>query len=115
MRRILTVDDEPRITKNCEEAFCDAYEVTSANDGDEAIRLIREKQPELILLDWRLKGEIEGKDILKFTKQKYPNILVYVVTASIHSRMEIESLGADGCFLKPCHDLRDKIEAVFPP
>ncbi len=117
MRRILVVDDEPAITDAVENAFRleEDYEVISSNDGQEGLDLFREKHPDLLILDWRLKGKIQGKDILIYAKKEFPQILVYVVTASVNFLKEIESLGADGYFLKPCDDLRERIKEILPP
>lgn len=114
MRRILIVDDEACITEAFERAFRNSYAVTCSNDGEEAIKLIERIKPELILLDWRLKGNIEGQDILAFAKRKYPQIPVYVLTASMHLEKEIRSLGADACLSKPCRQLKEIISKVLP-
>lgn len=115
MRRILIIDDEPGITEAFEDLFRyeTDYEVTSTNDGDTAIPLIREKEPDLLVLDWRLRGEVEGKDILTFMKKEFPKTPVFVVTASVQFVPEIKSLGADACILKPCGDLKEKIKEAF--
>ena len=115
MRTILVIDDEPRITEAFQELFRyePDYAITCANDGERALDLIREKQPDLIVLDWRLKGEVEGKEVLLYSKATFPKTPVYIVTASIQALKEIESLGADACFLKPCEDLKDKIKRAF--
>ena len=114
-RKILIVDDEEGLTQAIERIFRGEYEVRSANDGEGAIQMIRELQPELVLLDWRLKGEIEGQDVLLFSKREYPKILIYVLTASTHLEKDIRSLGADDCLFKPCPDLEARIHAVLPP
>ena len=115
MRRILIIDDEPGITQAFEDSFRyeKEYEITSTNDGDIAIPLIKEKEPHLLVLDWRLRGEVEGKDILTFMKKEFPKTPVYVVTASVQFVPEIKSLGADACILKPCGDLKEKIKGAF--
>lgn len=115
MPSILIVDDEPGITDAFIRVFRNDYRVTSSNDGGEAIELIKQAKPDLIVLDWRLKGEVEGKDILVYAKKEFPQIPVYVVTASVQSVKEIKSLGADECLLKPCADLKERINAVLPP
>lgn len=115
MKRILVVDDEPRIIEAFENAFNHDYEVLSAKDGEDGIRLIKKTKLDLIVLDWRLKGEVEGKTVLAFAKRSYPRIPVFVVTASIHAVEEIKAFGADQCFLKPCADLLEKIKEVLPP
>lgn len=117
MKRILVVDDEPAITDALKNAFRfeEDYELMCANDGEEGLRLLREKHPDLLILDWRLKGRVQGRDILIYAKREFPEIPSYAVTASINFLKEIESLGANGYFLKPCDDLRDRIKKILPP
>ncbi|MCM8775033.1 MAG: response regulator [Candidatus Omnitrophica bacterium] len=114
MRKIMIVDDEIGITEAFERAFRKDYAVITANDGQEAMELIGKEKPDLIILDWRLKGDVEGKDVLCFSKREYPSIPVYVLTASTHLEKEIRSLGADDCLRKPCLQLKEKINAVLP-
>lgn len=116
MPRILIVDDEIRITQVFSEAFEgeQGYEIMSANEGGEALVQMELKRPDLIVLDWRLKGEIEGRDVLLCAKNvHHPPVPVFVVTASVHSVKEIESLGADRCLLKPCDNLKAEIKSFF--
>jgi len=116
MRRILIVDDEPRITEAFREAFGHDYDVLTAHEGEKAMQLIKDSKPELVVLDWRLRGEIDGYDVLIFTKREFPALPVYVVTASVQYVKEIASAGADDCLLKPCGDLlKEKIRSVLPP
>jgi len=51
-KRILVVDDDPKILKALDQALQnEGYEVFRAADGVEALRLAREAQPDLIVLD----------------------------------------------------------------
>ena len=117
MRKILIIDDEPHILKGFQKLLRHDYEVLSALSGSEGMRLIDEARPELILLDWQFKGIVEGKEVLNFSKEKYPKIPVWVITASADFIDEIESSGADLCILKPCLglELREKILRALPP
>jgi DNA-binding response OmpR family regulator len=117
MRKILIVDDEPNILKGFQRLLRHDYEILVARSGDEGIRLIEEGRPELILLDWQFKGIIEGKEVLNFSKKKYPKVPVWVITASADFVDEIKSSGADTCILKPCLglELREKILRALPP
>ncbi len=117
MRRILIVDDEPNITRAFQRLLRHDYEVLSAHTGEEGMRLIRETRPELVVLDWQFKGVVEGKEVLHFSKKEFPNIPVWVITASAHFVDEIQSSGADTCILKPCLglELREKILKALPP
>lgn len=115
MPRILIVDDERRITRVFCELFQEepGYRVSTAHDGAEALLILNLEQPELVVLDWRLKGKVEGKDVLTAIKTYFPATRVFVVTASIHSVKEIEALGADRSLLKPCENLKAEIKAFF--
>lgn len=51
-KRILVVDDDPKILKALDQALTqEGYEVLKAEDGIEALRLAREQKPDLIVLD----------------------------------------------------------------
>lgn len=114
MKKILIVDDEPRITEAFQEAFGMDYIVAAAQDGGRAVELMENFKPDLLILDWRLVGEIQGRDLLLHAKKTYPKLTVFVITASFQYVDEIKSLGADLCLLKPCTDLRERILSVLP-
>lgn len=51
-RRILVVDDDPKILKALDQALRqEGYDVSRATDGEEALRLARELKPDLVVLD----------------------------------------------------------------
>jgi DNA-binding response OmpR family regulator len=51
-KRILVVDDEPNLIRSLSFILTKhGYEVTSANNGEEALQRIRESWPDLIFLD----------------------------------------------------------------
>ncbi len=65
MHRILIVDDEQNIRFLYKEEFQDeGYEVAVASDGKEAMRKIRESNPELIILDYKM-PEIDGLKLME--------------------------------------------------
>ena len=52
MRVLLIVDDNPEIRELYRDEFeGDGYEVVTAGDGNEAIIVTRDKQPDLVILD----------------------------------------------------------------
>ena len=114
--KIMIVDDEPNITECFIEALEEDYEVLATNDGGEAMSLIKKNEPELLVLDWRLRSETQGRDILKLMKERFPTVPVYVITASSHFVSEVTALGAHECFLKPCGNMvEEKIRQALPP
>ena len=51
-RNILVVDDEPQITRVLRTALAGhGYNVRTASDGDEAMEIMREWRPELVITD----------------------------------------------------------------
>ena len=51
-KRILVVDDEPHLIRSLTFILAkEGYEVDMANDGEEAIRKIRENRPDMLFLD----------------------------------------------------------------
>ena len=55
--RILIVDDEPSVREVLSEYFTEqGYGVSTAGDGDEALALVRQSAPDLVLLDMRMPG-----------------------------------------------------------
>ena len=60
--KIMVVDDEHLIRWSLEQNLKkQGYEVCTAGTGEDALRLAREEQPELVLLDYHLPG-INGLD-----------------------------------------------------
>src|ERR1017187_120005 len=69
MTKILLVEDSKFLRLATERALARAgYEMSSASDGEEALRVAREKVPDLILLDMLL-PKMSGPDVLKALKQ----------------------------------------------
>jgi CheY-like chemotaxis protein len=107
--RILVVDDEAAI-RDYETALLSelGHEVLTAADGAEALRLAREKQPHLILLDIMM-PEISGIEVCRQLRAdpRTRAIRVIVVSAVDAKRALEESIiaGADDFLAKPIHAL----------
>ena len=114
-KKILIVDDEPKIIQ----ALCgsfrfeEGFQVEGITDGTQAIQRLEMERPDLLILDWRLSGEVQGRDVLKYIKSNHPQVPVWVVTASIHFLDEIKAFNPAASFLKPCSDLKEKIAHFF--
>lgn len=84
--KLLVVDDEHLIRWSLEQNLKkQGYEVITAATGEDALRLIREEQPDLVLLDIQLPG-ISGIDVLEKIKELDEDVAVIMVTA--HSGLE---------------------------
>jgi response regulator NasT len=75
--RVLIADDEPLIRVDLRELLeAIGYEVVAeARDGTEALNLIREKKPDVAILDVKMPG-IDGIDLAKKISHRYPVIIL---------------------------------------
>ena len=81
MASILIVDDEEKITALLEAELSDeGYDVTTATNGDEAIRILRAKRFDVVLTDLRL-GRTDGVQVLRAAKEIDPTCAVLLMTA----------------------------------
>ena len=99
---VLVVDDEQYIAKIVERRLEDAeYDVTVANDGNSALAMLAEKEPDLVLLDIRMPG-LDGFQVLERIRES-SNVLVFMLTA-VRGETAVEhslGLGADDYIEKP--------------
>lgn len=101
-QKILVVDDEKPIADilkfNLEK---EGYAVSCAYDGDEAIRLTEQEEPDLLLLDIMLPGR-DGNEVCREIRKKYnmPIIMLTAKDSEIDKVLGLE-LGADDYVTKP--------------
>jgi len=96
MTKILLVEDSKFLRLATERALARAgYEMSSAADGEEALRVAREKLPDLILLDMLL-PKMSGPEVLLALKKDSLTKAIPVVVISGLSQKNAERLQADG-------------------
>ena len=103
MAKILIIDDEENIRFTFEDFFSDeGFEVTTAEDYDEALKMINVSGFDLILTDIKLKGK-SGIDILKEVKIRKLNCPVVMITAApdLDTASDALRLGAFDYVSKP--------------
>lgn len=96
MANILVVDDVPEQLKTLEQAAMgEGRSVVSTTDMDQAIRLISEKNFDIVVTDLELKaGDLTGGfDVLNAAKEKDPNTQVIVVTAYRNPELPVRAMG----------------------
>ena len=101
--KLLVVDDEHLIRWSLEQNLKkQGYEVVTAGNGEDALRLVREEQPDLVLLDIQLPG-ISGIDVLEKIKDHDEDIIVIMVTANsgLENAVNAMRLGAYDYISKP--------------
>jgi CheY-like chemotaxis protein len=111
MSTILHVEDEGSVRFLYKEVFEElGYEVLQACSGEEALRMLRGKRPDIIILDLKMPG-MGGRGFLeKFHRLKL-DIPVVISTAYPYFRGEPNDLGADAYIVKSS-DMRDLVEKV---
>ena len=113
MKPILIVDDEAIVRESIRDWLKDAgYEVSVAESGEEALKLIRKKNFGVMILDLRLPG-INGIDVLRKAKALKPDIKSIVITAypTMLTQEEASKLGAIDYLVKPIFP--DKLEELI--
>lgn len=113
---ILTVDDEPRFIRLIEANLNAAdYNVLAATDGEQALEILVEKKPDLVLLDVMMPG-MNGFEVLDRIR-KFSNIPVIMLTAKGEEADRVEGLnrGADDYVVKPfsATELLARVKAVL--
>src|SRR5512140_2745408 len=101
--KILVVDDEHLIRWSLEQNLKkQGYEVVTAGNGEDALRIVREEQPDLILLDIQLPG-MSGLEVLEKVKEFDEDIIVIMVTAhgGLETAVNAMRLGAYDYLNKP--------------
>ncbi|MBW6485928.1 MAG: sigma-54 dependent transcriptional regulator [Syntrophobacterales bacterium] len=102
-KTIMIVDDEESICQALGGILTDeGYEVLKAGSGEEALRLIEDEQPNLVLLDIWL-PEMDGIAVLKSIKSSYPQIQVVMMSGhgTIETAVKATKLGAFDFIEKP--------------
>lgn len=96
----------------------EGYETAIAGDGDEAMLLLDERIPDLMLLDWML-PKISGIEICRRvrTRQETANLPIIMLTARTEEADRIRGLetGADDYVTKPfsTNELMARVKAVL--
>lgn len=118
MFRILVVDDEvdflETIVNRLEKRKLNATGVTN---GEEAIALLKEQLFDVIILDIKMPGGMDGIEALREIKKIQPLVEVLLLTghASVETSIEGMKLGAFDYCLKPIkfEELLQKMGAAF--
>jgi DNA-binding NtrC family response regulator len=103
LNKILVVDDEHLIRWSLEQNLKkQGYDIITAGTGEDALRLAREQQPDLVLLDIQLPG-ISGIEVLEKIKDFDDEIIVVMLTAhgGLETAVNAMRLGAHDYVSKP--------------
>ncbi|MCX6356469.1 MAG: sigma-54 dependent transcriptional regulator, partial [Candidatus Aureabacteria bacterium] len=103
MARILVVDDEESLLEVIGAVLTrEGYEVVTTTNPEEAMRLLREEQIDVVVTDLKMKP-IDGLQLLQETKALDRDVVVIMLTAfaTVESAVEAMKLGAYDYIIKP--------------
>jgi len=114
--RILVVDDDRLVLATLVHGLAQAgYEVIDADNGDDAILLAREHQPELALLDIRMEGK-SGFDVAAYLREVLHIPFMFLSAFSDDATVQqVKALGAMAYLVKPLDigQIVPTVEAAF--
>ena len=117
LARILVAEDETSLNDLLQDALrMNGYETISAKHGLEALRLIREQKPDLVILDINM-PQLDGFGVIEKLRNENNNVPVIVLTA--RDQRDDKSigfgLGADDFVTKPfgLEELLMRVAAVL--
>ncbi len=102
-KKMLVVDDEPGVLDMIRGHFKHhGFDVVTAEDGDEGVKLCREHKPDVILLDFKMK-HMDGDEAVPHLRETVPKALILMVSAyqDEAAKKRLRGLGIDGYFEKP--------------
>jgi len=104
LRKILIVEDDKNINRLMTLSVGKGFEIRNAYDGNEAMEMIRNDKPDLVILDLMLPG-VDGLEICKTIKRDpaLKDIVVIIVSAmdATSNRFKGIKYGADYYIKKP--------------
>ena len=107
--RIVVADDDPIVTKFLSAIFRDeGFDVSTADDGEKALKVIREARPDLVILDLVMPYH-DGFEICQKIKSAAETADVPVIILSMKEReqdaLRAFEVGADDYIRKPFNAL----------
>jgi len=111
MDKLLLVDDEADVRYSFERIFSDAVDLHTAASGEEALEVIPQIQPDLVIMDIRM-GGLNGIETLRKIREFDTKLPVILMTAFGTTQTAIQAMkhGAYDYLLKP-FDV-PKLEAI---
>ena len=118
-KKILIIDDNQDILDIVQETLTyENFEVFAKSEADNALDVIREFKPDLVILDYRL-GSVTGGDICLQLKTipEFANLPVIIFSAYINNSDDLYAYGCDAIIEKPFDlvELIDKVNNLVYP
>jgi len=117
MNRIVVIEDDPAILRGLTDNLrAQSYEVLTASDGNDGYRLVRDQQPDLVILDLTLPG-MNGFEVCGQMRRSGLVTPVLMLTAQDQESTRIQGFeaGADDYVTKPfsIRELLGRVRAIL--
>jgi len=117
MQKVLVVDDEPQIRKQLKIGLGGyGYTVLTAINGEDALMLVAQQHPDIVVLDISLGSPPDGIEVCKQLRE-WSKVPVIILSVHDEERTKVIALnvGADDYLTKPfgMEELHARIQAIF--
>lgn len=117
-KKILVVDDSPLVLRNLKEILKEKYTVFFANSGEQALKFIPMREPDLVLLDYEMPG-MNGKETFEaMCEDDFAKNIPVIFLTGMSKKDQVYGIlqhNPANYILKPPSrdELLSRIEAVF--
>src|SRR5438046_1422274 len=117
-KRILLVEDDPRVAGFMKDCLEEEYAIESVRDGESALAAFAAEASDLVLLDSHLCGDMSGLEVLRRLRSIDPSVPV-IVTTGTDDYFEITTVLMRGAFAYipkpvPLEQLLHLVSAAIP-
>jgi DNA-binding NtrC family response regulator len=101
--RVLVIDDEAIVRVSCERVLKpEGFDVVVTSRGDEAIDFLEKEPYDVVLTDLKM-PDMDGLEVLKIIKERWPDIQVIIITGygTISTAVQAIKMGAYEYIEKP--------------
>jgi HD-like signal output (HDOD) protein len=116
--KVLFIDDEINVLKSIKRGFLHSdFEVFTAENAKSSLQILEQEDVDIVITDYRM-PDIDGLELLKIIKERFPNINRVILSGFIEKSVAIESLTrglASTYILKPWlnEEVDDKIRHIL--
>jgi DNA-binding response OmpR family regulator len=116
MTRLLIVEDDPEVLRGLQDnLLAESYEVLTAREGESGYRMIRERAPDLVILDLML-PRMSGYEVCRRVREEGDTTPILMLTARGEEADRVLGLdlGADDYVTKPfsVRELLARVRAI---